>query len=144
MDRERVTASPAAQDYHPPFHDASVVNLGVMSIPRRVVLASDDLSAKARILAVAEEAGIDVLTTPPTGFRAHLAGADMLILDLDRGRDEALAELKVAAEAGQLPDEVVGFLSHVDGSLARSARAAGCRAMARGRFWSSLPEVFGA
>jgi hypothetical protein len=112
-----------------------------VSIPRKVVLASDDLNARARVLAAAEGATVEVVTTSPTSFRAHLAGADLLILDLDRGRTEALSELGGAIEAGEAPPEVVGFLSHVDGSLARAAREAGCRAIARGRFWSSLPEV---
>jgi hypothetical protein len=113
-----------------------------MSIPRRVVLASDDLNARARVLAVAEPAGIEVTTTAPAAFRDHLAGSDLLILDLDRGREEALAEL-AAADSGQAPPTVVGFLSHVDGSLGRAARAAGCRPIPRGRFWSSLPEILG-
>lgn len=115
----------------------------LVSIPRRAVLASDDLNARARVLAAAEGAGVDVVTTGATGFRDHLAGSDLLILDLDRGRDEALAELAAAAGAGAAPSTVVGFLSHVDGDLARAARAAGCRAIARGRFWASLPEVLG-
>lgn len=114
-----------------------------MSIPRRIVLASDDLNARARVLAAAEGAGIEVVTAPPTGFRSQLAGVDLLILDLDRGRDEALTELEAAIAAGEAPSEVVGFLSHVDGSLARDARTAGCRAIARGRFWASLPEILG-
>lgn len=114
-----------------------------MSIPRRVVLASDDLNARARVLAVAEPAGIEVTTTAPAAFRDHLAGSDLLILDLDRGREEALTELAAAVESGQSPPTVVGFLSHVDGSLARAARSAGCRPVARGRFWSSLPEILG-
>ena len=114
-----------------------------MSIPRKAVLASDDLNARARVLAVAEGAGVDVVTTGATGFRDHLAGSDLLILDLDRGRDQALAELAAAADAGESPPTVVGFLSHIDGDLARSARAGGCRAIARGRFWTSLPELLG-
>ena len=114
-----------------------------MSIPRRAVLASDDLNARARVLAAAEGTGVAVVITGTTGFGAHLADSDLLILDLDRGRDEALAELVAATAAGAAPPTVVGFLSHVDGDLARTARAAGCRAIARGRFWASLPEILG-
>ena len=115
-----------------------------MSIPRKVVLASDDLNARARVLAAAEGAGVEVVTTAPIGFAASLPDVDLLILDLDRGRNDALAELRAAVEAGTAPSEIVGFISHVDGSLARDARAAGCRAVARGRFWASLPEILGA
>ena len=114
-----------------------------MSIPRKVVLASDDLNARARVLAAANGAGVEVVTTASTGFADRLQDADLLILDLDRGRNEALTELSTAAEAGNAPRQVVGFISHVDGSLARDARAAGCRAIARGRFWASLAEIFG-
>ena len=114
-----------------------------MSVLRRAVLASDDLNARARVLAVATGTGVEVVTTAATGFREHLPGSDLLILDLDRGRDDALAELGAAVDAGEAPQRVVGFLSHVDGDLARAARAAGCRAIARGRFWASLPEILG-
>lgn len=114
-----------------------------MSTPRKAVLASDDLNARARVLAAAEGAGVEIVTTGATGFRDHLPGSDLLILDLDRGRDDALAELAAAANAGEAPQTVVGFLSHVDGDLARDARAAGCRAIARGRFWASLTEILG-
>ena len=114
-----------------------------MSIPRKAVLASDDLNARARVLAAADGVGVEVVTTAPTGFRNSLSGTDLLILDLDRGRADALAELAAATDAGETPRTVVGFVSHVDGSLARDARAAGCRAIARGRFWASLPEILG-
>jgi len=109
----------------------------------RVLLASDDLNARARVLAAAEALGIEMVEAPSTGYRSRLAGADLLILDLDRGREAALEELAEAITAGETPDEVVGFLSHVDGALARAAREAGCRAVARGKFWSTLPEILG-
>lgn len=110
----------------------------------RVLLASDDLNARARVLAAAEPLRIEVVDAPPAAYRDRLAGADLLIIDLDGGREPALEELAAAMAAGEAPDEVVGFLSHVDGALARAAREAGCRAIARGRFWSTLPEILGA
>ena len=108
-----------------------------MSIPR-VVLASDDLNARARVLAAAAPLDIAVVTTPPLGFRPALLGTSLLILDLDRGREQALDEL---GAAGDLPPKVVGFLSHVDADLAAAARVAGCDPMPRGRFWGALPEL---
>lgn len=114
-----------------------------MSIPARVVLASGDLQAHARVLAAAQAPGSTVEITPPSTFVDRLPGADLLILDLDGGREAALAEVRGAAAAGVLPPVVVGFVSHVDGRLARAAREAGVRAIARGRFWRGLPELFG-
>lgn len=112
-----------------------------MSIPARVVLASGDLQAHARVLAAAEPTGSDVEIAPPNSFADRLAGAALLIVDLDGGRDAALDEVRGAAAAGVLPRVVVGFVSHVDGRLARAARDAGVRPIARGRFWAALPEL---
>ncbi|HWC13214.1 MAG TPA: hypothetical protein VG929_01295 [Actinomycetota bacterium] len=112
-----------------------------MSIPVRVVLASDDLLARARVLAAAGAAGADVHVVPATRFAEAIAGADVLIIDLDAGRDEALTELTAAGGSAALPPVVVGFVSHVDGDLARAAREAGVRAVARGRFWAALPDL---
>ena len=111
-----------------------------MSIPRKVLLASDDLNARARVEAAAPR-GTEIAWAGPTRFVAQVADADLVIIDLDRGRDEALAEVVALLETSGAALEVVGFLSHVDGDLARAARAAGCRPVARGRFWALLPEL---
>jgi hypothetical protein len=113
-----------------------------VSAPAKAVLASDDLNAQARVLEAA--GGIEVVATHPIGFSDHLKGATILIVDLDDGGADALAELVRARAAGVLPATVVGFMSHVDRELGRHAREAGCRAIARGRFWSYLPELFSA
>ena len=113
----------------------------VVSVPDRWVLASSDLNARARILKVA--GAIELVTTAPTGFRSHITTASLLILDLDEGGLEALTELGEARAAGEGPADVVGFLSHVDRDLGRAAREAGCRAVARGRFWAHLREELG-
>ena len=114
----------------------------VVSLPDRWVLASSDLNARARILEVAGTA--EVVMTGPTGFRPQLTTTSLLILDLDEGGLEALGELGEARGAGEGPADVVGFLSHVDRELGRAAREAGCRAVARGRFWTHLREELGA
>jgi len=110
-----------------------------MSIPRKLVLASSDLNARARVLEAARD--FDVVTTPPIGFTVALEGAAILVLDLDEGGVDALQELTVARAEGSAPAQVIGFLSHVDRDLGRAAREAGCRPIARGRFWTNLPEV---
>jgi hypothetical protein len=109
-----------------------------VAAPGRIVLASADLNARARVL---EAAGPrEVETVAATGFRSHLQGASLLILDLDEGGTDALEELKEATAVGETPATVIGFMSHVDRELGRAAREAGCRAIARGRFWSHLDE----
>lgn len=110
-----------------------------MSIPGKLVLASSDLNARTRVLSAAP--GRDVVATGGRGFTPALEGAEILILDLDEGGDAALEELASARKAGQAPAHVIGFLSHVDRELGRAARGAGCRAIARGRFWTELPEI---
>ena len=110
-----------------------------MSIPRKLVLASSDLNARARVLEAARD--LDVVTTPPVGFTGALEGAAILVLDLDEGGEEALGELSAAGAAGSTPATVVGFMSHVDRDLGRAAREAGCRPIARGRFWTDLAEI---
>lgn len=108
-----------------------------MSIPV-VLLASDDLNARARLDGAAGlEGRCEVRHTGPVGFAALLEGVDLLILDLDRGGRQALEEL---GEVGS-PPEAVGFVSHVDTTLIRAARAAGCRPIPRGRFWAELPGL---
>ena len=110
-----------------------------MSIPGRLVLASSDLNARARVLEAA--GGRDVIVAPPVGFTEKLDAAVVLILDLDEGGEAALEELKLARAAGAAPAHVIGFMSHVDRDLGRTAREAGCRAVARGRFWTHLAEI---
>jgi AmiR/NasT family two-component response regulator len=104
-----------------------------VSSPRKVILASADLNAIARVQAVVP----DVVVVPVLNYVERLEGADLLILDLDEGGNQALEAL---GEAGDHPP-VIAFLSHVDRDLGRAARAAGCRAISRGRFWSHLPEL---
>ena len=110
-----------------------------MSIPARLVLASSDLNAQARVLQGAE--GREVVITPPLGFAGALDGAEVLVLDLDEGGLAALNELTAARAAGTVPATVIGFMSHVDRELGRAAREAGCKAVARGRFWGHLAEI---
>jgi hypothetical protein len=68
---------------------------------------------------------------------------DVLVLDLDEGRVALLGHLEEARADGLVPDVVIGFYSHVDAELGQAAEQAGCRAVRRGRFWSSLPDLLG-
>ena len=113
---------------------------------RTAVLVGGDLMARSRLSEAATRADVELSVV---GFGA-LADAlraqkpDLVILDLDGGRDGVLAELEGARAEGLAPDRVLGYFSHVDSELSVAATAAGCRAVPRGRFWSSLDEVFGA
>lgn len=110
-----------------------------MSIPGKLLLASSDLNARARVLQAACDR--EIAFTGPRGFAGQLAGVEILVLDLDEGGPQALEELLAARSAGLAPPKVLGFMSHVDRDLGFAAREAGCRAVARGRFWSQLAEV---
>ncbi|MFN2491139.1 MAG: hypothetical protein ABR529_15700 [Actinomycetota bacterium] len=113
---------------------------------RSALLVGGDLMARARLEAAASAAGVALHTASPEGLGEALraAPARWLILDLDQGRRAALDALVRARADGLVPERVVGYFSHVDEELGRAARAAGCEALPRGRFWRTLPELFGA
>lgn len=111
-----------------------------------VVLVSVDLLARSRLADAAARASwrVDVTTNEKMLARLEAERADLLVLDLDSGGDDLLTRVPEARARGLLPPRVVGFFSHVDTELAASARAVGCEAMPRGRFWRSLPELLSA
>ena len=82
------------------------------------------------------------------GRAGDMAGAlehhqpNVLVLDLDAGRDELLDELTDARASDLAPPTVLGYFSH---STRRSvvAERVGCRAVRRGRFWTALPDLLG-
>ncbi|MDQ3964378.1 MAG: hypothetical protein M3277_10775 [Actinomycetota bacterium] len=109
----------------------------------RIFLASGDLQARARVGAAAERIGAEVVDGAAIGFSDRLDGIDLLVLDLDAGRDEVLTEIAPLAVDGRLPRRVIGFYSHVDAELAAAASAAGIDVVRRGRFWSELEKILG-
>ena len=66
---------------------------------------------------------------------------DVVVVDLDDGGPDVLAELATAAERGLLPSRVLGYFSHVQEATGAAARAAGVEAYPRGRFWRELPSL---
>ena len=62
--------------------------------------------------------------------------ADLVVVDLDR---PDVLEVLPALRAPR----VVGFASHVDADTLAAARAAGCDALPRSRFFRVLPELAG-
>lgn len=103
-----------------------------------------DLTAVARLDAAAARHGITLRTAAAGAFEQALreGAPDLVVLDLDAGGEPLLEELVRARAAGLLRGRVVGYFSHVDEGLGRNAAAAGCEALARGRFWRTLDEVF--
>lgn len=109
------------------------------------LLVSTDLLARSRLEDAAARARWRVEVASPAGLpeRAAAGGIDLLVLDLDSGGAELLEALRAARERGGVPGRVVGFFSHVDSALGQAARAAGCDAMPRGKFWRSLADLLG-
>lgn len=111
---------------------------------RTVVVVGADLMATARLDQAAAGAGATLVSRSAAELCDVLASrvADLVVLDLDRGGPDLVAEL--ARCLPQAPTRVVGFFSHVDGPLGDAARAAGCEAFPRGRFWRTLPDILSA
>jgi DNA-binding NarL/FixJ family response regulator len=115
-------------------------------LSRVVLLVGGDLMATARLERAARDTGAELRVTSPENFIDALRAdrPDIVILDLDRGRAPVLESLAEARAQGVSPGRVVGYFSHVDGSLRARAQAAGCRALPRGRFWGHLTEELAA
>ncbi len=108
----------------------------------KILLASGDLQARTRVEAAAERLGHELEVAAAIGWGARLeADIDLLILDLDAGRDAAIAE--IAAAGDEPPARILGFYSHIDTDLAEHAAAAGVETIRRGVFWKDIDELIG-
>jgi AmiR/NasT family two-component response regulator len=112
---------------------------------RTLLFVGSDLMARERIRSAAahlemkaRSAGVSELVP---ALRAE--PADVLVLDLDEGRADALDALRTARSEGVAPPVVLGFYSHVDRAIAEAAQEAGCTPVRRGRFWSDLAKWLG-
>jgi DNA-binding NarL/FixJ family response regulator len=110
---------------------------------RSVLLVGSDLMARERIRSAAAHLEMKARNASPDQLIAALRDepVDILVLDLDEGRDDVLAELEQARAAGLTPHRVIGYFSHVDRDLGAAAENAGCEAIRRGRFWAELPVL---
>ena len=99
--------------------------------------------ARERIRSAAGGAGAELAFAPFGGALEALSSAtpDLVILDLDDGREPLLGEIEQARSKGLLPDRVLGYFSHVDSALGEAARRAGVEPIRRGVFWSTLPDL---
>jgi hypothetical protein len=109
-----------------------------------IFVGADDLMARTRVEQAAAAAGVELRRVRPTSLVEELRAkpVDLVVIDLDAGRAAVVAEVAAARDEGLLPARTVGFFSHVDADLGRAARAAGCEALPRGRFFATLAEVF--
>ena len=113
---------------------------------RSVLLAGSDLMARERIRSAAAHLEMASHSVTPAELLDALRRQrpDVLVLDLDEGRESLLAELETARSEGLAPARVLGFYSHVDAELGRAAERADCKAVRRGRFWASLGDLLAA
>jgi hypothetical protein len=111
-----------------------------------VVMIGGDLMARDRVATAAAGARLELRSARAGSVVDALRRERpaVVVVDLDSGGSAVLEELVDARSEGVAPERVLGFYSHVDEELGRAARAAGCEAVPRGRFWRALPELIGA
>lgn len=112
---------------------------------RNLLFVGSDLMARERIRSAAAQLQMKLRSTTVSEFVEALRGepADVVVLDLDEGRDAVLEQLRAARSEGIAPGVVVGFYSHVDRQLGEAAEDAGCTPVRRGRFWADLQGFLG-
>ncbi|MDQ4095324.1 MAG: hypothetical protein M3174_03855 [Actinomycetota bacterium] len=109
-----------------------------------VLVVDADLLGLARIEGAAARAERAVKVADASGLKDELPDVDLVIIDLDRGREASLDALDAARSSGRLTARVILFVSHVDEALAQRARERGYETFARGRFWRSLDDLLNA
>lgn len=98
----------------------------------RVVAVAPDLLLGSKVEAMLSSAGHEVILVPSLGG-APLAGAELVVADLDGENPEALVELGVP---------VLGYYSHVDAETRAAAEAAGVDLVVpRSRMARELPQL---
>lgn len=104
----------------------------------KVLLASRDLAAKARVADAAARAGWTMVTARVGDLNGAVEehSPELVVVDLDEAGEPVVCALGPAPRA-----RIIGFFSHVDTSLGDAARAAGVEAVPRGRFWRTLPQL---
>ncbi len=109
-----------------------------------MLVVEADLLGLARVEAAAAQAGRTVRSVTLERLFETLEHHEtsLVVVDLDRGRGEALDGLDRAKAAGILRARVVAYVSHVDEKLGAEARSRGYETWPRGRFWRSLEALF--
>jgi CheY-like chemotaxis protein len=111
----------------------------------QILLVVDDLFFLARIQQTARQLGVEVQPVAPAQLKEELTGqaASAIFLDLNHCSGAAIQTIQtLKQDPSTSAAPVIAFLSHVQGDLARAARAAGCDVvLARSAFSKQLPEL---
>ncbi|HZS39924.1 MAG TPA: hypothetical protein VFF06_23990 [Polyangia bacterium] len=109
-----------------------------------VVYLTQDLLFVSKIRETARQLGLDVeAARDAASLEAAARGAKLVILDLRR--PDALGVLDaLAADPATRAIAKVGFIDHERVDVMESARAKGCKALAKGKFATELPLLLGA
>ena len=100
-----------------------------------------DLFFGARIRETAKQLGVAcVIVRDPAALASHVAGADLVIVDMNlKGHDAAAAVRELKARHAV---RVIGYLFDAHEELIRAARAAGCdQVLSRGGLTKKLPDL---
>jgi CheY-like chemotaxis protein len=112
---------------------------------KTILAVVDDLFFLSKIRQTAQALGVTIETVSPAELAARVAerAPGGVLVDLNHRSGaavEAVRALKAGATSARVP--AVGFFSHVQEELGRSARQAGCdRVMARSAFARQLPQL---
>lgn len=104
----------------------------------------DDMFFAAKIRGTAEQLGIPVkIVKGSEKIAGDECAPQLIIVDLQAGRfDPFTVAAKVKADARLREAKLLGFFSHVEGELARRARASGFDfVMPRSVFAKRLPDI---
>ena len=104
---------------------------------KRIVAVLADLIFAVRITDAAKRAGVEIaLVKTLDAALEQSPGAALVILDLDFAPPEWIAKLKQNAAP------MIGYVSHVQTDVIKSAREAGCETiLARSAFVQKLAEI---
>ncbi len=113
-----------------------------------IVAAVEDLLFSSKIRTVGRQVGADLTfaRTPDDILEKVRADRPTLVLfDLNSAKTDPIATIAAIRADRELVDvRIVGFASHVDADLIRSARAAGAdEVLPRSAFASRLPAILG-
>ena len=110
-----------------------------------ILAAVEDLIFLSKILETAKHVKAEVRVVSPGDLAAALdqGPAAAVFFDLNHGSGSAVETIRRIKQSQTHPAvPFIGFLSHMQGDLARAAREAGCdEVMARSAFAQQLPQL---
>ena len=106
---------------------------------QRLLFVGSDLKARTRLEGHLGAERVENVR-PDAVARLPLSETLLAVVDLDEAGADAVVSLRRAGFSGR----VIGFFSHVDEALGRTASEAGAEVYPRGRFWRELGSIVGA